>query len=109
MCGFRSAASAPAASPSRGPGRLCDWSVRNRPALQSFDGYSHFAVKAEQDGKLLDALLMVGPCRSEDPAGGRGAMRPMFRRLRARPLRHTMVGLPHFKQVDFYGRFRPPT
>ena len=30
-----------------GSGRLVDWSIRNRPGLQSFNGYSHFAIKAE--------------------------------------------------------------
>ena len=31
-----------------GGGRLIDWSIRNRPALQGYNGYSHFAIKAEQ-------------------------------------------------------------
>ncbi len=44
-----------------GSGRLIDWSIRNRPALQGFNGYSHFAIKAEQGGELLDARVLNGP------------------------------------------------
>ena len=43
-----------------GSGRLVDWSIRNRPGLQSFNGYSHFAIKAEQGGKVLDARVLLG-------------------------------------------------
>src|ERR1700687_3119432 len=41
--------------------RLVDWSIRNRPAIGQFNGYSHFAIKAEQDGKLLEARALNGP------------------------------------------------
>jgi non-lysosomal glucosylceramidase len=86
-----------------GSGRLVDWSVRNRPALQGFNGYSHFAVKAEQGGKLLDARVLNGPF-DEDPSGGPG-LRPMFDGFGHGAMRQTLVGVPHFKDVEFYGRF----
>src|SRR6516165_3147170 len=44
-----------------GSGRLIDWSIRNRPAIHQFNGYSHFAIKAEQDGRLLGARALNGP------------------------------------------------
>jgi len=44
-----------------GSGRLIDWSIRNRPAIHQFNGYTHFAIKAEQDGKLLGARVLNGP------------------------------------------------
>ena len=44
-----------------GCGRLVDWSIRNRPALQGYNGYSHFAVMAELDGKFLDARVLNSP------------------------------------------------
>ena len=44
-----------------GSGRLIDWSIRNRPAIGLFNGYSHFAIKAERDGKLLEARVLNGP------------------------------------------------
>lgn len=86
-----------------GSGRLVDWSIRNRPALQGFNGYSHFAVKAEQDGKLLDARVLNGPY-DENPSGGPG-LRPMFDGFGHGAMRQTLVGLPHFRNVSFYGRF----
>jgi uncharacterized protein (DUF608 family) len=86
-----------------GSGRLVDWSIRNRPALQGFNGYSHFAVKAEQAGKLLDARVLNGPY-DENPSGGPG-MRPMFDGFGHGAMRQTLVGVPHFREVEFYGRF----
>ena len=44
-----------------GSGRLTDWSIRNRPAIHQHNGYSHFAIKAERDGKLIDARVLNGP------------------------------------------------
>ncbi len=86
-----------------GSGRLCDWSIRNRAALQSYNGYSHFAVKAEQDGKLLDARVLNGPY-DEDPSGGPG-LRQRFDGFGHGAMRQSLAGVPHFRQVDFYGRF----
>lgn len=86
-----------------GSGRLVDWSVRNRPALQGYNGYSHFAVKAEQGGKLLDARVLNGPY-DEDPSGGPG-LRPMFDGFGHGAMRQSLAGVPHFRDVEFYGRF----
>src|ERR1700734_4430692 len=44
-----------------GSGRLIDWSIRNRPAIHQHNGYSHFAIKAERGGKLIDARVLNGP------------------------------------------------
>jgi non-lysosomal glucosylceramidase len=44
-----------------GSGRLIDWSIRNRPAIHQHNGYSHFAIKAERGGELLDARVLNGP------------------------------------------------
>jgi uncharacterized protein (DUF608 family) len=86
-----------------GSGRLVDWSIRNRPALQGYNGYSHFAVKAEQEGVLLDARVLNGPY-DDNPSGGPG-LRPMFDGFGHGAMRQSLVGLPHFRDVDFYGRF----
>jgi uncharacterized protein (DUF608 family) len=86
-----------------GSGRLVDWSIRNRPALQGYNGYSHFAIKAEQDGKLLDARVLNGPY-DENPSGGPG-LRPMFDGFGHGAMRQSLAGVPHFREVDFYGRF----
>ena len=61
MSPFRSAASDRGSVSLTGSGRLIDWSIRNRPAIHQLNGYSHFAIKAERDGKLLDARVLNGP------------------------------------------------
>ncbi len=86
-----------------GSGRLVDWSVRNRPALQGTNGYSHFAVKAEQNGKLIDARVLNGPYDG-DPSGSPG-VRPVFDGFGHGANRQSLVGVPHFTDVAFYGRF----
>ena len=86
-----------------GSGRLVDWSIRNRPALQGWNGYSHFAVKAEQNGKLLDARVLNGPY-DDNPSGSPG-LRPMFDGFGHGAMRQSLVGVPHFGEVEFYGRF----
>ncbi|MDW6025796.1 GH116 family glycosyl-hydrolase [Mesorhizobium sp. BAC0120] len=86
-----------------GSGRLVDWSIRNRPALQGYNGYSHFAIKAERDGKLIDARVLNGPY-DLNPSGAPG-LRKMFDGFGHGANRQTLVGVPHFREVDFYGRF----
>ena len=86
-----------------GSGRLVDWSIRNRPALQNYNGYSHFAIKAERDGTLVDARVLNGPY-DLNPAGAPG-MRKMFDGFGHGANRQTLAGVPHFRSVDFYGRF----
>ena len=43
-----------------GNGRLIDWEIFNRPNKGSVNGFSHFAVKAEHDGQVLDARVLQG-------------------------------------------------
>lgn len=86
-----------------GSGRLVDWSIRNKPALGTWNGYSHFAIKAVRDGVLLDARVLNGPY-DDVPAGGHG-MRPAFDGFGHGAMRHSLAGLPHFRDVRFYGRF----
>ena len=86
-----------------GSGRLTDWSIRNRPGLQGYNGYSHFAIKAEKAGELVDARVLNGPY-DLDPSGAPG-MRKMFDGFGHGANRQTLAGVPHFKSVDFYGRF----
>ncbi|MEP6828125.1 MAG: GH116 family glycosyl-hydrolase, partial [Aestuariivirga sp.] len=86
-----------------GSGRMVDWSIRNRPNMQSWNGYTHFAIKAESKGKLIDARVLNGPY-DENPAGGLG-LRPMFDGFGHGAMRQSLVGVPHCEKVDFYGRF----
>lgn len=85
-----------------GGGRLIDWSVRNRPDIHQFNGYSHFAIKAERDGRLLDARVLNGPYEGT-PTGS-----PSTRKFDGYGFganRDSMTGVPHFDDVTFTGRF----
>jgi non-lysosomal glucosylceramidase len=86
-----------------GNGRLIDWEIYNRPNERSFNGFSHFAVKAEVDGKLLDALVLNGDLQSpyigEYVRGG-----AQHSGYGYGPESNTMAGMPHFKEAVFGGK-----
>ncbi|MDB5538435.1 MAG: hypothetical protein JWQ89_162 [Devosia sp.] len=86
-----------------GSGRLVDWSIRNRPGLQSFNGYSHFAIKAEQGGELLDARVLNGPY--EGLPTGSPTTRKFFDGFGWGANRNTLAGVPHFASTTFTGTF----
>ena len=85
-----------------GNGRLIDWEIFNRPNKGSVNGFSHFAVKAERDGEVVDARVLHG-----DLAG------PLSGSLRTTwldsfgfgPTRASLAGLPHFAEAVFEGTF----
>ncbi len=85
-----------------GNGRFIDWEIFNRPNKGSVNSFTHFTIKAEADGELLDARVLngdlqpgyVGDTRTTSHSGyGFG------------PARATMAGVPHFQQVTFTGEF----
>ncbi len=84
-----------------GNGRLLDWEIFNRPAKGTLNGYSHFAVKALQNGKPITYILhgdlqkdLMGQYRQTTFSGyGFG------------PQSQTMCGFPHFSKVSFQGEF----
>lgn len=87
-----------------GNGRLVDWEIFNRPNKKSFNGFSHFAIKAEREGKVLDARVLNGDLQA--PYVGehlRGA--PLHSGYGFGPESQTMAGMPHFRDVEFRGEF----
>jgi non-lysosomal glucosylceramidase len=85
-----------------GSGRLIDWSIRNRPAIDQFNGYSHFAIKAERDGQFLSARVLNGPYEGT-PTGSPSVRK--FDGFGFGANRDSMAGVPHFEDVTFIGRF----
>jgi non-lysosomal glucosylceramidase len=85
-----------------GSGRLVDWSIRNRPAIDQFNGYSHFAIKAERQGRLLAARVLNGPYEGT-PTGSPSTRK--FDGFGFGANRDSMAGVPHFDDVTFIGRF----
>ncbi len=85
-----------------GSGRLVDWEIKNKPSKGSINGFSHFAVKAEADGKVVDARVLNGdlpPPYTGVPTRG------LFGGFGFGPERGTMASVPHFKDVEFRGEF----
>ncbi|WP_195572245.1 GH116 family glycosyl-hydrolase [Paenibacillus sp. 1001270B_150601_E10] len=85
-----------------GCGRLIDWEIYNRPNKQSDNYFSHFAVKAEADGELVDARVLHGDL----PPSYMGNIR--YRHHSGYgfgPNRSTLAGVPHFEDLTFTGEF----
>lgn len=85
-----------------GDGRLVDWEIFNKPNKNSLNGFSHFAVKAEAAGKLLDARVLVGQLKTPWMGGTAGNHSHGYG---FGPNRATMAGMPNFSQVSFDGEF----
>lgn len=97
-----------------GYGRLRDWEIYNRPNKLSLNGYSHFAVRAEKNGKVLDARVMnadtppgyMGGVKSRTSANyGQKDGQALYSNYGSGPLRELMGGMPHFKDCAFEGAF----
>ena len=85
-----------------GSGRLIDWEIFNRPNKGRINGYSHFAVKAERDGRLLDARVLNGDLTTEHTGE---LMEGAAERFGFGPQRGRMAGAPHVEAVTFRGEF----
>ncbi|MEM2756080.1 MAG: GH116 family glycosyl-hydrolase [Candidatus Bathyarchaeia archaeon] len=85
-----------------GNGRLIDWEIFNRPNKGGLNGFSHFAIKAESDGKVVDARILNGDL--PPPYNGEFS-KPLFQSFGFGPPREYMAGFPHFKKTRFEGSF----
>ena len=81
-----------------GNGRLIEWEIFNRPNKRSLNGLSHFAVRAEKDGKVLDARILQGDLNS--PYNG-----DTVESIGYGPDRKNMCGMPHFREHSFKGEY----
>jgi len=100
-----------------GYGRLRDWEIYNRPNKLSLNGYSHFAVKAERDGRVLDARIMnadlpptyMGEALAAPANFGNSDAKTIRSVLNSNygfgPGRALLTGMPHFKDSVFEGAF----
>ncbi len=75
-----------------GTGQLVDWEIFNRPNTDSYNGPSHFAVRAVKCGKVLSARVLNG-----DTAIGLDGAFGQQKLL--------MSGFPHFRKWSFTGAF----
>lgn len=86
-----------------GNGRLIDWSIYNRPDINSEGGYSHFAVKCERDGKLLDARVLNADL--QPPYQGSLTIGKWDGAFGFGTPKETLAGIPHFESVEFTGKY----
>jgi len=85
-----------------GNGRLVDWEIFNKPNKGSTNGFSHFAIKAEADGAVLDARVLNGDLLP--PYSGE-INNPPFQSFGFGSTRDYMAGVPHFGEVEFEGEY----
>ena len=85
-----------------GGGRFVDWEILNRPNKGVTNGISHFAVRAERDGAVIDARVLHGPY-----LGNRTGDFPAdtSRNFGFGARRDSLAGMPHFRSNTFTGRF----
>lgn len=83
-------------------GRLQEWEIFNRPAKGSVNGFSHFAIRAERDGEVLDTRVLNGPF-----AGNRSGeiVGKPFNTFGFGPRREYMTGFPHFERSSLTGPY----
>lgn len=81
-----------------GNGRFIDWEIYNHPDKGSVNGYTHFAIKAEQDGRLIDARVLCGDMYKN--LSGQTGMNFGFGLTNT-----SMEGFPHFRSCIFKGEF----
>ena len=83
-----------------GNGRLIDWEIFNRPNKGSFNGFSHFAVKVERNGNVVDERVLQGDLHPPYSGAING---PGFNSFGFGPSRELLTGLPHFQSLEFTG------
>lgn len=79
-------------------GRLVDWEIFNRPNRETVNGFTHFAVKAERDGKVLDARVLRGDTTQD--FYGEMHINQVAHSYGQGPHRGTMAGIRHFADVE---------
>jgi len=85
-----------------GDGRLIDWEIFNRPNKGSRNGFSHFAIKAEDSNHVLDARVLNGELKP--PFIGEMDT-PKYSGYGFGPSNSTMAGMPNFKDTVFKGAY----
>lgn len=75
--------------------RLIDWEIFNRPNKGSVNSFSHFSIKAEVNGAVLDARVLHGDLQA--PYSGEFSS-PQFQSFGFGPPREYLTGMPALLQ-----------
>lgn len=87
-----------------GNGRLIDWEIFNHAGKGLLNGCSHFAVRAERNGRVEAARILNGDLLS-DFSGEHEGRDAVFRGFGWGPDIGTLCGLPHFRECECNGEF----
>ncbi len=85
-----------------GTGHLIDWEIYNKPNKGSRNGFTHFALKASDKGKTVDARVLHADVPGPYMGGSGGGS---FGGFGFGVDRYTMTGVPHFPDCVFTGKF----
>ena len=86
-----------------GNGSLIDWEIFNAPSKGSYNGLSHFAVRAEEDGKVTDFRVLNGDL-APHYTGSYFYEQGHFG-FGYGPAMETLCNLPHFRDHTFEGTY----
>lgn len=85
-----------------GNSRLIDWEIFNRPNKGSGNGFSHCAIRAENNDGLATPVSSTATCNAAFQGDLLALQFSAFGRI---PRREYLTGLSHFDSVDFRGEF----
>ena len=83
-------------------GRFQDWEIFNRPAKGSVNGFTHFAVRAEREGAVLDTRVLHGPFTGNRTGSH---LARTFNAYGFGPRRQQMTGFPSFRSSVLTGPY----
>ncbi len=87
-----------------GTGHLVDWELDGRANKGNCNEYTHFAIKAERNGEVLDARVLHGD-KTTGLFGSALASHHHSWGYGQGPNRTTLSGLAHFSDTEFTGEF----
>lgn len=90
-----------------GNGHLIDWEIFSHPDKGRHNGYSHFAIKAERNGQVIDARLLQGDYQgnASGTLNQRDRLRKKHTGFGCGPNVEMLAGMPHFATTEFMGDF----
>jgi uncharacterized protein (DUF608 family) len=86
-----------------GNGSLVDWEIFNRPSKCSRNGFTHFAVRAEEEGKVTGIRILNGDL--PPPYIGEHQEKPGHAGFGYGPAEETLANWPHFPEHEFSGNY----
>ncbi len=85
-----------------GHGGFTDMEIDNKPNKGSSPEFTHFAIKAEENGEVLDTRILQGDLRKNYMGS---LERPKYTGFGFGPDRGSMAGFPHFSSSYFKGTY----